>query len=174
MSLRSRRSSLRRRRRAAGFSLLEVLIAAALLLAVAVGILPLFTRSLTSNLEGNEATQLSNGAIDTLEDMAGDRFNAGDMTWTGTGTSSTSAWEFQPLESDEWKTALATGETAQYSRRMVLRQYQLRAGGELVEMPGTTPSGFVHLKEVRVQLVNHRVLRIGNAPNFEIPFRKAY
>lgn len=173
---RTRRScrSRRRRARATGFSLLEVLIAAALLLAVGVGVLPLFTRALTNNLEGNEATQLSNGAIDSLEDMAGERFNSQAATWSGVGMDLTTAWEFQALEGDEWKAALATGEQAQYSRRMVLQQFQLRTGGVLVPVAGSTPSGFVHLKEVRVELRNHRLPLAGGGPNYQVPLRKAY
>ena len=42
----------------AGFSLVEGLIAAALLLVIAVSILPLFTRALKSNLSGGRASQL--------------------------------------------------------------------------------------------------------------------
>jgi prepilin-type N-terminal cleavage/methylation domain-containing protein len=174
MRPRPRRRNPRQRSRAAGFSLIEVLIASALLLAVAVGVLPLFTRSLTNNLEGNEATQMSNGAVDSLEDMAGERFNAESATWTGVATDMTTAWEFQVVESDEWKAAVDAGEEAQYSRRMVLRQFQLRSGGVLVPVAGSTPSGFVHLKEVRVQLRNHRLLRAAGAPNYEVPLRKAY
>ncbi len=42
-----------------GFSLVEGLIAAALLLIIAVGVLPLFTRALESNIAGGRSSQLS-------------------------------------------------------------------------------------------------------------------
>lgn len=54
----------RRRRRAAsrgeaGFSLVEGLIAAALLLVIAVSVLPLFTRAMESNISGGRSSQMS-------------------------------------------------------------------------------------------------------------------
>lgn len=45
--------------RQAGFSLIEGLIAAALLLVIAVSILPIFVRAIDSNLSGGRASQLS-------------------------------------------------------------------------------------------------------------------
>jgi hypothetical protein len=51
----------RRRRRpgSAGYSLLEVLFSAALLLVISVSILPLFTRAMESNVAGGRATTMS-------------------------------------------------------------------------------------------------------------------
>lgn len=55
------------RRTEAGFSIIEGLIAAALLAIVAVGILPLFARAMANNVKGNDSTRQSNGAIDEFE-----------------------------------------------------------------------------------------------------------
>jgi len=49
-------------RRDAGFSIIEALIAAAILLIIALGLLPLFTRSISDNVSGNDATQATNGS----------------------------------------------------------------------------------------------------------------
>ena len=46
-----------------GLSLTEVLIAAALLLLIAISLIPLFQRSVVSNLYGTEATQASTGGV---------------------------------------------------------------------------------------------------------------
>jgi len=53
----------------AGFSLIEGLIAAALLLVVAVSVLPLFVRALESNLAGGRRSQLSTFAGAELEEV---------------------------------------------------------------------------------------------------------
>lgn len=51
----------------AGFSLIETLIAAALLLLVALGVLPLFSNSIINNVQGNLASQTANFARAELE-----------------------------------------------------------------------------------------------------------
>ena len=64
----------------AGFSILEGLIAALLLLVVTLGILPLFSRAMNNNVKGNDSTRQSNGAIDAFETAVALPFNSGDMT----------------------------------------------------------------------------------------------
>ena len=68
------------RRGEAGFSVIEGLIAAALLLVITVGVLPLFSRSMLNNVRGNDATRQSNGAVDELERSASLPFLSGGMT----------------------------------------------------------------------------------------------
>ena len=63
----------------AGFSIVEGLIAALLLLIVTLGILPLFSRAMSNNVKGNDSTRQSNGAIDAFETSAALPFNSGDM-----------------------------------------------------------------------------------------------
>lgn len=70
----------------AGFSILEGLIAALLLLVVTLGILPLFSRAMNNNVKGNDSTRQSNGAIDAFETAVALPFNSGAMTLTA-GTS---------------------------------------------------------------------------------------
>lgn len=60
---------------AAGFSVVEGLIAAAILLLIAVGILPLFLRSMVNNSAGNDATQSTNYVRGELERLIGLRFS---------------------------------------------------------------------------------------------------
>jgi hypothetical protein len=63
-----------------GYSVVEGLIAAALLLIVTVGILPLFARSMANNVSGNDQTRQSNGAVDEFERSTSLPFNSGDMS----------------------------------------------------------------------------------------------
>lgn len=72
-------NSVRPRTSEAGFSLVEGLVAAALLLIVTVGILPLFSRAMQNNAKGNDSTRQANGAVDELERSISMPFNSGPM-----------------------------------------------------------------------------------------------
>ena len=143
-------------RRSAGFSLVEALIATALLLLIAVGVLPLFSRSIESNLEGNDALRESNAAGDGTEDLRGTRFNAEEVTMTTAGTEDTRLWDYQLVEGSEWVGTVPAGETAQFSRRLVLRQYQIQLDGAVVAVPGNADRGRVHIKEIQMEVGNAR------------------
>lgn len=69
----------------AGFSLIEGLIAAALLLVIAVGILPVFTRSLESNISGGRSSQMSTFAVASIEDDNQTSIDRADWSVAGTG-----------------------------------------------------------------------------------------
>lgn len=56
-------------RRETGFSLLEALVAAALILIVTLGIMPLFTRSIVQNVAGKESTLSTNYSRSTTETL---------------------------------------------------------------------------------------------------------
>ena len=58
-----------------GLSIVEVMIAAALLLIIALGILPLFSRSIISNRQGLDSTEVSNMARTQMEEYAQLPFN---------------------------------------------------------------------------------------------------
>ena len=67
--VRVRGCCLARARRESGLSLIEVVIAAAVLLVVAIGSLPLFVRSTFNNLRGLDSTQASQHAISEQESL---------------------------------------------------------------------------------------------------------
>lgn len=164
----------RPRRRSSGFSLLEVLIAAALLLLIAVGILPLFTRSIENNLLGNDALRESNAAADGAEDLNGVRFNADPITYETAAMDETGAWTYQTLGSSEWLTAAPSGETSQISRRTVLRQYQIQANGDVVAVAGNADRSQIHIKEVEMQVGNARRGRPIDRVAYRLNLRKAF
>lgn len=58
-----------------GMSLVEALVAMALLLLVSIGVLPLFTRSMVNNAAGSEATSVANHARHRLEELGQLPFN---------------------------------------------------------------------------------------------------
>lgn len=67
-----------------GLSLTEVLIAAALMLMIALSIIPLFQRAVVSNISGGEATQVSTGGVRVgLERLNQTSLNHTDLTLLG-------------------------------------------------------------------------------------------
>jgi len=146
----------RPRRRASGFSLLEVLIASALLLMIVVGVLPLFIRSIENNLLGNDALRESNAASDRAEDLNGVRFNADAVSYDAAAMEEESAWTYQLLERSDWNTAIPAGQEAQISRRVVVRQYQVQFNGVIVAVAGNADRSQIHIKEVETQVGNAR------------------
>ncbi len=60
---------MRRSSRARGFSIVEVLIAAAILLIIAIGVLPLFTRSMVNNVSGGESTTVTSFGRSDVEEL---------------------------------------------------------------------------------------------------------
>ena len=69
-----------RRTGEAGFSLIEGLIAALLLLVIILGVLPLVSRAMFNNLQGNDATQETNATVDGLEELLSIPLQADDLT----------------------------------------------------------------------------------------------
>jgi hypothetical protein len=74
------------RRSEAGFSVIEGLIAAALLLIITVGVLPLISRSMLNNVKGNDATRQSNGTVDEVERSFALDFFGGETSLQGAAT----------------------------------------------------------------------------------------
>jgi prepilin-type N-terminal cleavage/methylation domain-containing protein len=64
----------------AGMSLIEVLIAVALMVTVALSLLPLFSRSIRQNREGGNFTELTNVARSSLEEYLQLDFNSPQLT----------------------------------------------------------------------------------------------
>ncbi|MEO7973940.1 MAG: hypothetical protein ABIU84_10180 [Thermoanaerobaculia bacterium] len=156
--------------REAGFSVIEGLIAALLLLVVTLGILPLFSRAMSNNVKGNDSTRQSNGAIDSFESNSGLYFNSGGMRVLP-GTSETVVLETLALNkiasptggvdvtmSNRWEPAAAvvTPDVPVMNRQMTLRQYAFDdfADNQELEDPlnGDSEDRLVHLKLVDVEL----------------------
>lgn len=168
------RNRRRKHRRSSGFSLIEVLIAAALLLLIAVGVLPLFTRSIENNLLGNDALRESNAASDGAEDLSAARFNAEPVSFATAATSDTGAWSYQLLEGSAWVDTIPAGERAQISRRAVLRQYQIQIDGAVTLVPGNADPGRIHIKEIEMQVGNARRGRPIDRVAYTLNLRKAF
>jgi prepilin-type N-terminal cleavage/methylation domain-containing protein len=162
----------RGRHAAGGFSLIEVLIAAAILLIIALGLLPLFSRAIKDNTTGNDATQTTNNSRTRLEEMMGVPFLHQSMVVPGGDVErvATDAWAQgnagQTGDADEgWWTNTTGKGRVMWNRTTRVRQYSVGAlaDGDLDSpvgtnpgdaLPGTTQPNFIHLKEIEVVITN--------------------
>lgn len=137
-----------------GFSLIEVLIASAIFLIIALGVLPLFAQAIRSNLSGRDATDVSNLARSRVEELLQVPFE----------TLIVPAGETQGVTKEYWSATTkawvagtpTTGDAAVWTRTTTIRQFALRDlqdnGTADTPLPGGTPSGDVHFKEIVVEV----------------------
>lgn len=170
------------RRGERGLTLIEALIALALLLLMAIGVLPLFTRAMVNNAAGSEATQVANHARFQLENIAQLPFNnvATDVT-AGNELLVQDHWYVgdPEVQGDElWAAPGAGTGFAQWDRTTRIRQFSINAAddtdadniidvlrgladadddGEFDDpLVGGTDTAFIHVKEVGVELASSR------------------
>lgn len=148
------------RRAERGFSVVEVLIATLIFLIIAVGILPLFAASTRNNMEGREATEVSNFGRSVLEDLLHVDFNDARLTVPG-GQTALTTQEYFSQKDQVWKAGTGTlADPPAWRRTTIVRQFgypDLEDDDTFDEpLPGNTPSGLVHIKEVEVQVWHPR------------------
>lgn len=151
---------LKLRRAERGFSVVEVLIATLIFLIIAIGILPLFAASTRNNLEGREATEVSNFGRSALDSRLQLSFNDALLTVPAAATALTTQEYFSRAD-QTWKAGTGTtADPALWRRTIIVRQYgvkDLEGDNELdTPLPGNTPDSFVHIKEIEVQVWHAR------------------
>jgi Tfp pilus assembly protein PilV len=137
-----------------GFSIVEVMIAALILLVVAIGILPMFMQSTLSNAQGQDSTSAANYARSRLEEFK-------QLPFTDTRFDILSGTERQFDEiylfnARKWidGTTPPGGDYPMWTRTTVVRQYQ--ANNLDTPLPAATDPSFVQLKEVEVTVQSQR------------------
>lgn len=174
--------------REAGFSIIEGLIAALLLLVVTLGILPLFSRAMNNNVKGNDSTRESNGAINAFETAIALPFNSGAMTLPA-GTSvvvdetlalkkiaSPTGGSDQAMSSRwELPADLGTDDKQVLNRRRTLRQYSFDdfVDNQTFDNPldAATEPRLVHFKVVDIALQDATSVR---ARQYQLRIIQAY
>ncbi len=141
-----------------GFSLVEVLIAAGLLLIVTVGILPMFTTSITNNIQGKQSTETTNLARSELERLIQLPFAAPELT-LATGATELLRTEKWSQTSKQWYAvgSFPAGEIDQYDREVRVRQFLVTALDDGILDPATellpgAATGGAEVKEIQVQV----------------------
>jgi prepilin-type N-terminal cleavage/methylation domain-containing protein len=151
------------RRRSSGFTLVETLVAIAILGLILVGVLPLFTQSMLNNLKGNRGTQAANNTGQVLEDAGHDRFLSPDLSWN-TATSSLT-YPIQYVAEDvtatietapQWVAAIPPGQSEAWRREVIVTQHGINdiTDNNLLDTPlaGTWDPSGVQLKQVEVRV----------------------
>lgn len=143
-----------------GFSLIEVLIAMAMLAVTLVGVLPLFTKSLTNNAEGNQLTEVTNRSRLHVESLMALPFDAAALD-VPVGETVLEVRELYSQSQERWfeEDVFPGGESPLYSRHTRVRQFSVTAisDGDLElendeALPGGTDPSAVHLKEIEVRV----------------------
>jgi prepilin-type N-terminal cleavage/methylation domain-containing protein len=165
MGMEDRQSPVNREERAVsrgerGFSLIEVLIAAGILLVVSLGVLPIFAQAIVNNRAGSDYTQATNYAKSELERLYSLPMDSPDLEITATDTVRV---QYFLQAKKEWVTALPGNDVPLWTRTITLRQYSLggvidvdKDGALDPPLPAGTPIAFVHLKEIEVQVQSGR------------------
>ena len=152
-----------------GFSLLEVLIAAALFLVIAVGLVPLFTRSMLNNILGNESTEASTFAISQIESPRTLPMDHQDLRITsGLSRATQEFYEMQWMTEGAaryfvdvgWTTTAPAADLMRWRRDTTVQQFHMSdlQDDQILKTPlaaGTSPFA-VSFKVITVQLTNPR------------------
>lgn len=143
----------RRRRAAGGFSLIEVLVAAAILLVIALGTVPLFTRAMIANRSGSDSNRVANFTADRAEEFYQYPFGSEALT-IAPGDTQRVYDEYFSKQDDRWQPGTAasapTGKTPLWSRTTTIRQFNVND----LSMPldGGALLGEVQIKEIVVSV----------------------
>ncbi len=172
----------------AGMSLIEVIIAMALILVIALGVLPMFGRALASSNRAWEATEVGNYMKSDLEEAMDIDFNNTAFSLPPTAgvteVTSTESWEIgEPMvvgDANEGWFAGTPGDgtyagagNVRWTRTQRLRQFSMSDLNTPVD--GTKASSYVHLKEFQVQIEGVRQAGVlGAGQTLTIRILKAY
>ena len=145
-----------------GFSLIEVLIAAAIFLIVALGIVPFFTQAIVNNRTGADFTQSTNYAKSELERLYSLPFSSPNLQVT-VGTAAVTVSYFS-RRNQAWVPAIvsttAAPDVALWTRTVTIRQYDLShmlSGGAVADaLPAGTPAASIHAKQIQVTVQSGR------------------
>src|SRR5215210_4428458 len=141
-----------------GFSVVEVLIASAIFLIIAVGVLPLFTQAIKNNLAGQDATDVSNLGKSKLEELLQVPFDA---LVVPAGQTVGETKEYYSVKDKVWKAGVPPStDPALWLRNVKISQYSLadlRDNGALnTPLVGGTSNTQVHLREIIVEVQGTR------------------
>jgi len=157
-----------------GFSVVEVLIATLIFMIIAVGILPLFAASARNNLDGREATEVSNFGRSAVEDLLQATISDPRLT-VPSGSTVRVSDEYWSKKDEVWKSGTGTSTDAALWRRQTrVRQYNV--SNLSTPLNGSADSGQVHLKEVEVQVWhgrNQQSLSLGGGRRFTVRMLKS-
>lgn len=140
-----------------GFSIVETLIAASILLIIMVGLLPLFVRALTDNAQSRRSTEVANAARSEVERLMQLDFNHPELTLTSGTELETTFYYVPSLKLWKSSTEFTPDGTETYQRTTTIRQYSRSAVDDGVieddeALAWDADPSQIHLKEIQVAL----------------------
>ena len=149
-----------------GFSLIEVLVAAAIFLAIVLGLVPLFHRAMIYNASGREATAITNQSRSEIEAFYQLPLDNRDLDLAAAAGDEIETVEFWSSEDGEWQDAEPTASLPKRTRTTTVRQYSLNALADGVletpeRLPGDANPREIHFKETEVLLVSEGATGLG-------------
>ena len=145
---------------AAGFSLIEVLIAMGLAGLLMIGVLPLFTKSMSNNVEGNQLTEVTNRARMHIEELMALPIDAEELTVPDGDLFLEEVELYSPTE-ERWidEEEYPPGSDPLFTRTTRVRQFNMSAVSNVDPtfaddevLPGGTPASQVEIKEIVVRV----------------------
>lgn len=139
------------------------MIASVILLVIALGVIPLFVRSVTLNQEGRLASIATSIASSELERLMDSPFNGPELT-LGPSQSEILVEEYQAEQGGDWELATNYTEEDGYAFHRIVRIRQFGLGAlsatsgtattldEAERLPEGTPENQVQVKEIVVQV----------------------
>jgi hypothetical protein len=107
----------------AGFSVIEGLIAALILLVVVLGVLPLISQSMLNNAQGSSASEQANGAVDELEEFVSLPFTAPELD-VPAGSTSIVSNSYRLVDDTRWQAGVYSGSlTPQFTRATTVEMF---------------------------------------------------
>lgn len=174
----------------AGFSIIEALIAAAILLIIALGLLPVFSRAINDNVTGSDATQATNGSRTEVEELLQMPFNnqrlvvpagkteAETKDYFTRGKSDSGADTYQiGSDTEGWTTDTSDRGPVMWNRITTVQQYSLSDldDGKLdTPMDGGTDPSSIQLKQIQVRIENPKKDLFGNGQGITLTVIKSF
>jgi prepilin-type N-terminal cleavage/methylation domain-containing protein len=143
-----------------GFSMIEALIAAAIIGFVAIGVIPLFARAMSDNMAGSDYTRVSNYSKSEEEDFYREPF-ANYSTAVASGQTSSQIVQYIDPVSKQWFTvaslaAVPQNSKIQWTRTITYTQYDAKDmdDDQLFDnpLPGGTAATSVQVIQAMVQV----------------------
>ncbi|MBV8200694.1 MAG: hypothetical protein JOZ15_08720, partial [Acidobacteria bacterium] len=124
-------------RGSSGFSMIETLIAAALIGVVAIGIIPMFTRAMSDNMAGSDYTRVTNYAKSKEEDFSRMPFTQPTIQ-VQSGQNNLMTTEYMDPTTLQWTLTKPSNPLAIWTRTTTITQYSIYG-----TVNGTAPNQYL-------------------------------
>lgn len=144
-----------------GMSIIEVVLASLILLILALGIIPLFTRSMASNASGADSTRVSNMATERVEQLLQLPFDSAELTLPE-GAPSLVTEEVYTREDEAFiagteADAVSNGKLPLWTRTTTIQQFNVNDLDTPIEgSPPTNPDPSAQIKRIEVTVAGLR------------------